>query len=618
MSNSNNLNLKNAPKNKFGFFFFTAMMIILVVYLLFGKTTGNYLDITYSSFITAVEQNQVSEVVVVDQREIRGMIRLGNGDLSYFKTIIPYDDTALMPLLSEKNIPVSGAVSSPGFLNILVSILPWLLTFLFIFFIFRQNAMQNSRGMQFGKSKARIYDNTKKKLTFADVAGQEEAKTELAEIVDFLKSPQKFFTMGAKIPRGVLLVGSPGTGKTLLARAVAGEAGVSFLHISGSDFVEMFVGVGASRVRDLFEQGRKIAPCIIFIDELDAVGRARGAGLGGGHDEREQTLNQMLVEMDGFESKEGVIVLAATNRPDVLDPALLRPGRFDRQVHVSLPDIKEREAILKVHAKKIKISKEVDLSKYARATSGMSGADLANMINEAALYAARKAVSEVSDIEFEEARDKILMGLARKSMVLPEKERVMTAYHEAGHALPYYFVKNSHPLHKVTIIPRGRALGLTMGIPKEDSYAHTKSWIMDQLIILFGGWAAEMVVYGETTTGTQNDIQRATELAHKMVCEWGMSDEIGPVSYGQDEEPIFMGKEIARHKGYSEYTAHQIDSAVKNILEKAKNSAIDILTKQRDMLEKLSNALVEHETLTDSDIRTLLNLQEAAIESTAI
>jgi cell division protease FtsH len=618
MSNSNNLNLKNAPKNKFGFFFFTAMMIILVVYLLFGKTTGNYLDITYSSFISAVEQNQVSEVVVVDQREIRGMIRLGNGDLSYFKTIIPYDDTALMPLLSEKNIPVSGAVSSPGFLNILVSILPWLLTFLFILFIFRQNAMQNSRGMQFGKSKARIYDNTKKKLTFADVAGQEEAKTELAEIVDFLKSPQKFFTMGAKIPRGVLLVGSPGTGKTLLARAVAGEAGVSFLHISGSDFVEMFVGVGASRVRDLFEQGRKIAPCIIFIDELVAVGRARGAGLGGGHDEREQTLNQMLVEMDGFESKEGVIVLAATNRPDVLDPALLRPGRFDRQVHVSLPDIKEREAILKVHAKKIKISKEVDLSKYARATSGMSGADLANMINEAALYAARKAVSEVSDIEFEEARDKILMGLARKSMVLPEKERVMTAYHEAGHALPYYFVKNSHPLHKVTIIPRGRALGLTMGIPKEDSYAHTKSWIMDQLIILFGGWAAEMVVYGETTTGTQNDIQRATELAHKMVCEWGMSDEIGPVSYGQDEEPIFMGKEIARHKGYSEYTAHQIDSAVKNILEKAKNSAIDILTKQRDMLEKLSNALVEHETLTDSDIRTLLNLQEAAIESTAI
>ncbi len=606
--------LKNAPNNKFGFFFFSVMLIMLVMYLIFGHSTGNYTDITYTSFMSAVEQNQVREVVVIDQREIKGMLRLENGDFSYFKTVIPYDDTTLMPLLAEKQILVSGAVSSPGFLSIVVSILPWLLTFLFILFIFRQNAAQNSRGMQFGKSKARIYDSSKKKLTFADVAGQEEAKTELAEIVEFLKNSQKFFTMGAKIPRGVLLVGSPGTGKTLLARAVAGEANVSFLHISGSDFVEMFVGVGASRVRDLFEQGRKMAPCIIFIDELDAVGRARGAGLGGGHDEREQTLNQMLVEMDGFESKEGVIVLAATNRPDVLDPALLRPGRFDRQVHVSLPDIKEREAILKVHAKKIKISTDVDLSKYARATSGMSGADLANMINEAALYAARRSISEVTDNEFEEARDKILMGLARKSMVLPEKERIMTAYHEAGHALPYYFLKNSHPLHKVTIIPRGRALGLTIGIPKEDSYAHTKSWIMDQLVILFGGWAAEMVVYGETTTGTQNDIQRATELAHKMVCEWGMSEEIGPVSYGQDEEPIFMGKEIARHKGYSEYTAHQIDTAVRNILEKAKNTAIDILTKQKEMLEKLTKALVEHETLTDSDIRILLNFTEAASE----
>lgn len=615
MNNStNNLNPKNTSKNKFGFFFFSAMLIILVGYLVLGQNSGKYVDITYTSFLTAVEQNQVTEVVVIDQKEIRGLIRLSGGDLSYFKTIIPYNDDSLMSLLSDNNIPVSGAVSSPGFLNVVVSILPWLLTFIFIMFIFRQNALQNSRGMQFGKSRARLYDSSKKKLTFADVAGQDEAKTELAEIVDFLKNPQKFFTMGAKIPRGVLLVGSPGTGKTLLARAVAGEANVSFLHISGSDFVEMFVGVGASRVRDLFEQGRKMAPCIIFIDELDAVGRARGAGLGGGHDEREQTLNQMLVEMDGFESKEGVIILAATNRPDVLDPALLRPGRFDRQVHVSLPDIKEREAILKVHAKKIKISSVVDLSRYARATSGMSGADLANMINEAALYAARKAVPEVTDVEFEEARDKILMGLARKSMVIPEKERIMTAYHEAGHALPYYFLKNSHPLHKVTIIPRGRALGLTIGIPKEDSYAHTKSWIIDQLVILFGGWAAEMVVYGETTTGTQSDIQRATELAHKMVCEWGMSDEVGPVAYGQDEEPIFMGKEIARHKGYSEYTAHQIDSAVKNILEKAKNTAIDILTKQKDMLEILTKALVEHETLTDSDIRRLLELPDASSE----
>ncbi len=612
------LNSKKDPKKNAGFIFFSIMFLLLVLYLLFSNGSRNYVDITYTSFMSAVEQNQVREVIVVDQSEIRGVINLSNGDVSFFKTVIPYDDSSLMPLLAQNKIPVSGAVSSPGLLSIVVSILPWLLTFLFILFIFRQNAMQNSRGMQFGKSKARIYDNTKKKLTFADVAGQEEAKTELAEIVEFLKNQQKFFNMGAKIPRGILLVGSPGTGKTLLARAVAGEAGVSFLHISGSDFVEMFVGVGASRVRDLFEQGRKMAPCIIFIDELDAVGRARGAGLGGGHDEREQTLNQMLVEMDGFESKEGVIVLAATNRPDVLDPALLRPGRFDRQVYVSLPDIKEREAILKVHAKNIKISKDVDLSKYARATSGMSGADLANMINEAALFAARKTMIEVTDCEFEEARDKILMGLARKSMVLPEKERIITAYHEAGHALPYYYVKNSHPLHKVTIIPRGRALGLTMGIPKEDSYAHTKSWIMDQLIILFGGWAAEMVVYGETTTGTQNDIQRATELAHKMVCEWGMSEEIGPISYGQDEKPIFMGKEIARHKDYSEHTAHQIDTAVKGILEKAKNSAIEILTSQREGLEKLAKALIDHETLNDSDIRILLCLPETAVETSSM
>lgn len=612
------LNSKKDPKKNAGFIFFSIMFLLLVLYLLFSNGSRNYVDITYTSFMSAVEQNQVREVIVVDQSEIRGVINLSNGDVSFFKTVIPYDDSSLMPLLAQNKIPVSGAVSSPGLLSIVVSILPWLLTFLFILFIFRQNAMQNSRGMQFGKSKARIYDNTKKKLTFADVAGQEEAKTELAEIVEFLKNQQKFFNMGAKIPRGILLVGSPGTGKTLLARAVAGEAGVSFLHISGSDFVEMFVGVGASRVRDLFEQGRKMAPCIIFIDELDAVGRARGAGLGGGHDEREQTLNQMLVEMDGFESKEGVIVLAATNRPDVLDPALLRPGRFDRQVYVSLPDIKEREAILKVHAKNIKISKDVDLSKYARATSGMSGADLANMINEAALFAARKTMIEVTDCEFEEARDKILMGLARKSMVLPEKERIITAYHEAGHALPYYYVKNSHPLHKVTIIPRGRALGLTMGIPKEDSYAHTKSWIMDQLIILFGGWAAEMVVYGETTTGTQNDIQKATELAHKMVCEWGMSEEIGPISYGQDEKPIFMGKEIARHKDYSEHTAHQIDTAVKGILEKAKNSAIEILTSQREGLEKLAKALIDHETLNDSDIRILLCLPETAVETSSM
>lgn len=591
---------------RFGLSFFFIMAIFFVFYLLWGGEERNIPKISYSDFLSAVVNHEVTQVQIVDQRDVQGVLQSSNGQLSYFKTVIPYEDTQLMDLLAEHKVTVSGSVSSPGIFGIISSLLPWIITFFFIMMIFKQNSAQNNKGMQFGKSRARVYDKNGKKITFKDVAGQEEAKRELAEIVDFLKNPKKYQEMGAKIPTGVLLVGSPGTGKTLLARAVAGEADVSFLHISGSDFVEMFVGVGASRVRDLFEQGRKMAPAIIFIDEIDAVGRARGAGFGGGHDEREQTLNQMLVEMDGFDSKDEVIVLAATNRPDVLDPALLRPGRFDRQVTVPLPDIKEREAILAVHAQKIPMAEDVSLNRVARSTPGMSGADLANIVNEAALFAARNSNSKVGMEEFEEARDKILMGVARESMVMPEKEKKMTACHEAGHALPYYYLENASPLHKVTIIPRGRALGLTVGLPKEDSYSHTGNWLKDQLVIMFGGYAAESLVYNDTTTGTQNDIQRATDIAHRMVCEWGMTEEVGVVCYGQEEEPIFMGKEIERRKGYSEYTAQQIDVAVKKLVTEARERAKSILAEHKDQLLKITEALVEKETLSDAEIRELL------------
>ena len=608
--------------NRAGLIVLFLLGAFFIVMVMMNKETNVYPVISYSDFLTAVGQNQVSDVQIQDQKIILGTMRSANisdGAQSRFQTVIPYNDTSLMSFLEQNGVQVSGKATKPNVLSEVMNFLPLFIMLIFLFVFMRQMSMQNSRGMQFGRSRARLFDTNKKKVTFADVAGQEEAKKELSEIVDFLKNPKKYREIGAKIPGGVLLVGSPGTGKTLLARAVAGEANVSFLHISGSDFVEMFVGVGASRVRDLFEQGRKRAPAIIFIDELDAVGRARGAGFGGGHDEREQTLNQMLVEMDGFDGKEGVIVLAATNRPDVLDPALLRPGRFDRQVHVSLPDIKEREAILIVHAKKIKLDDDVDFKHFARATSGMSGADLSNMINEGALFAARKNKEKVSFTELEQARDKILMGVARESMVMPEKERVMTACHEAGHALPYYYLKNASPLHKVTIIPRGRALGLTVGLPKEDSYSHTKSWLQDQLVILFGGYAAESIVYGDTTTGTKNDIERATDIARRMVCEWGMSEDVGAVSYGREDEPIFMGKEIERHKGYSEESAQKIDRAVEKLLNEARKRTVKILTEHRDQLDKLTQALVEKETLDDKEVRELLGFKpsEALAENEA-
>ncbi|MDR1862321.1 MAG: ATP-dependent zinc metalloprotease FtsH [Treponema sp.] len=581
------------------------MVVLFIAYFFRGSENNSKQEIPYSEFMQALERNEISDVTIHEDNTIEGF-RTINGGARYFKTFIPYEDPGLLAILRNKNVSVSGAVAKISPVRVILEILPWLIGFGFIWFMFRNMQGAGNKAFQFGKSRAKRYQDEGKKITFADVAGQKDAKYELQEVVAFLKEPQKFTKIGAKIPKGVLLVGMPGTGKTLMARAVAGEAGVEYFHMSGSDFVEMFVGVGASRVRDLFDQGRKHTPCIIFIDELDAVGRTRGAGYGGGHDEREQTLNQLLVEMDGFDSKDGVIILAATNRPDVLDPALLRPGRFDRQVIVAMPDIKEREDILKIHAAKIPLASNTDLSRIARATPGMSGADIANLVNEAALSAARTDKTQVAMSDFEEARDKILMGVARKTLVVSDKERRMTAVHEAGHALLHYYLKNADPLHKVTIVPHGRALGMAMSLPEEDSYSRTRGWIEDHIAICYGGWAAEKIFYGETTTGTKQDLEQATGMARRMVCEWGMAEELGPVTYGQEDEPIFLGKEIARHKDYSEDTARCIDKAVKEILDEARGRVDKILRTHKGELEKLSDVLLNKETLVDAEIRSLL------------
>jgi cell division protease FtsH len=526
--------------------------------------------------------------------------------MNFFKTTIPYEDPNLIEKLLAKGVRVSGGPKSVSPFRVFIEFLPWILGFLFIWFMFRQVQGSGNRAFNFGKSRAKQYLDTGKRITFNDVAGQEEAKYELQEVVEFLKSPQKFSKLGAKIPKGVLLVGMPGTGKTLMAKAIAGEAGVSFFHMSGSDFVEMFVGVGASRVRDLFEQGRKHAPCILFIDELDAVGRVRGAGYGGGHDEREQTLNQMLVEMDGFDTKDGVIMVAATNRPDVLDPALLRPGRFDRQVVIDMPDTREREKILRLHCRNIPLDGDVDLNRLGRATPGTSGADLANLVNEAALYAARRNRQKVSMEDFEDARDKAMMGVARKSKVIPPKVRKMTAFHEAGHALLHYYLKNADPLHKVTIVPHGQALGVAFSLPETDAYSRSEGWLKDRIVISMGGYAAEEIIFQENTTGAQNDIEQATEIARRMVCEWGMSKSLGPIAYGQKEEPIFLGKEIARHKDYSEETAQHIDEEVHNIVESGLKQAMELLREHKEHLDLLAATLLEKETLDDNQIRELL------------
>jgi cell division protease FtsH len=584
-------------------------LVILIAFFIFffvmSDRSGSQ-QLAYSVFLNYLEQGLIESVKIVDQYEIQGSLRTQGGDVAFFKSTIPYPDPNLMQKMIDKGVKVTGGPKGVSPLRIIVESLPWILGFVFIWFMFRQVQGSGNRAFNFGKSRAKQYLDSGKRMTFNDVAGQEEAKYELQEVVEFLKNPQKFARLGAKIPKGVLLVGMPGTGKTLMAKAIAGEANVAFFHMSGSDFVEMFVGVGASRVRDLFEQGRKHAPCILFIDELDAVGRVRGAGYGGGHDEREQTLNQMLVEMDGFDTKDGVIIVAATNRPDVLDPALLRPGRFDRQVVVDMPDTKERQKILMIHARNIPLAGDVDLSRLGRATPGSSGADLANLVNEAALLGARRGKQKVDMQDFEDARDKVMMGIARRSKVIPPKVREMTAYHEAGHALLHYYLKNADPLHKVTIVPHGQALGVAFSLPETDSYSRSEGWLRDRVTIIMGGYAAEEIIFGENTTGAQNDIEQATDIARKMICEWGMSDALGPIAYGQKEEPIFLGKEIARHKDYSEETARAIDQEVRSIVEGALGQAKSLLTENKDRLMLLAKTLLEKETLDDAQVRELL------------
>ncbi|MDC7124227.1 MAG: ATP-dependent zinc metalloprotease FtsH [Spirochaetales bacterium] len=593
--------------NKFALFFLIIIIVMFfVLFLINDRSSTN--KIPYSTFISYLDNGQVSAVKIYDNKSIQGTMTGAAGQKVLFETDIPYMDDLLMQKLNAKNVIIEGGEKSSTAALVLIQIVPWLIGIIFLWFMLRQMQGGGNKAFSFGKSKAKKYNKESQTITFNDVAGQEEAKYELQEVVDFLKNPDKFRKLGARVPKGVLLVGMPGTGKTLLAKAAAGEAGVNFFHMSGSDFVEMFVGVGASRVRDLFEQGRKNAPCILFIDELDAVGRTRGAGYGGGHDEREQTLNQMLVEMDGFETKDGVMILAATNRPDVLDPALLRPGRFDRQVVVDMPDNKERKAILAIHAEKINIDDTVDLDKIARSTPGTSGADLANLVNEAALFAGRHGREIVTAIDFEEARDKILLGVARKSRVISPEEKKATAYHEAGHALLHYHLKNADPLHKVTVIPHGQALGLALSLPEKDSYSKGKSWLLDRIKIAMGGYVAEKIIYGETTTGTKNDIEQATSIARSMVTEWGMSEKLGFVSFGKEDEPLFIGKEIAQHKDYSEETAKMIDEEVCEILKKCLQETEDILLKNKDQLEKLTEALVAEETLDDMRIRDLLDL----------
>ena len=578
-------------------------LTMILLFQMFNKPQRPSDAISYSEFWSSVESGAINKVSIQGE-EITGVGEDGRP----FKTVAP-SDTELLPMLrkSDVNISVNKPEATPWYLTLFVSWFPMLLLIGVWIFFMRQMQMGGKGGaLSFGKTRAKLQGEGEVKVTFKDVAGIDEAKEELEEIIDFLRDPQKFTRLGGRIPKGVLLAGPPGTGKTLLARAIAGEAGVPFFTISGSDFVEMFVGVGASRVRDLFTQGKKNAPCIIFIDEIDAVGRHRGAGLGGGHDEREQTLNQLLVEMDGFEGNDGVIIIAATNRPDVLDPALLRPGRFDRQVVVPVPDIKGREMILEIYGKKTKLAADVDMAVIARGTPGFSGADLENLVNEAALLAARENKDEVDASLLERAKDKVMMGAERRSMIISDKEKEITAYHEAGHALVARLLPGADPIHKVTIIPRGRALGLTMQLPVDEKYTHARGYLLDRIAILFGGRVAEQLVFNEITTGAGNDIERASELARKMVCEWGMSDELGPLAYGKKEEHIFLGREIAQHRDYSEQTAQRIDAAVKQIIVEANDKVTRLLEENRDILKAIAAELLERETIVLEDIDTII------------
>ncbi|MCZ6873030.1 MAG: ATP-dependent zinc metalloprotease FtsH [bacterium] len=577
-------------------------LVLVFMWSYFSKTGPAAQEILYSEFLEQVEQGHIQAVRIRGEK-VTGEYIGGKGAEGRFKTYTP-EDGDLIRLLRENRvrIKVEPPEKNSYIMQFLLSWAPvMLLIGLWIFFM-RQMQSGGGKALSFGKSRARLLTDQKKKATFADVAGIDEAKAELEEIIDFLKDPQRFQKLGGKLPKGVLLIGPPGTGKTLLARAIAGEASVPFFSISGSDFVEMFVGVGASRVRDLFEQGKKQAPCLIFIDEIDAVGRHRGAGLGGGHDEREQTLNQLLVEMDGFESNEGVILIAATNRPDVLDPALLRPGRFDRQVIVSRPDVRGREGILTVHAQNIPLGSDVDLAILARGTPGFSGADLANLLNEAALLAARQYKSQVDMQDFEHAKDKVMMGVERRSMVISDEEKRVTAYHEAGHTLVAKLLPGTDPIHKVTIIPRGMALGLTLQLPKEEKHAYPREYLVNNLAIYMGGRAAEELIFKDPTTGAGNDIERATELARKMVCEWGMSERMGPLSFGKKEEQIFLGREITQHKDYSEVTAIAIDEEVKMMVFHGHETARSVLSVNIHILHALAQALIEREELNAEEI----------------
>ena len=560
-------------------------------------------ELTFSDFMDKVKTQKVAQVTIAGD-EVTGTLKEDDG--KGFRLIVPLHYEGLYAELIGNNVVVKiKSVSESPWASVVLSFAPILLMIGFWIFIMRQMQSGGNKALSFGKSKAKLSSSAQKKVTFKDVAGVDEAKDELQEIIDFLREPPKFQKLGGRIPKGVLLMGPPGTGKTLMARAVAGEANVPFFSISGSDFVEMFVGVGASRVRDLFEQGKKNAPCIVFIDEIDAVGRHRGAGLGGGHDEREQTLNQLLVEMDGFESNEGVILVAATNRPDVLDPALLRPGRFDRRIVVNRPDVKGREGILSVHTKKIPLSEDVDVAILARGTSGFSGADLANLVNEAALNAARYNQKAVRMLDFEFAKDKVLMGAERRSMIISEGEKRVTAIHEAGHALLTVMLPHADPIHKVTIIPRGMALGLTQQLPLDEKHNYSREYLEDQIAILLGGRIAEEVTIGSITTGAGNDLERATDLARRMVCEWGMSNAMGPLTFGKKEEQIFLGREIAQHQDYSEDTALRIDSEVKRFVTSNYERAQAILTEHKQRLVEMAEALLTRETLDAEQVKRI-------------
>ncbi|KMP12489.1 cell division protein FtsH [Candidatus Nitromaritima sp. SCGC AAA799-A02] len=582
-------------------------MILIALFNIFNKPLVNQSEIIFSEFMNQVETGQITEVVIQGD-SISGKYVDGRS----FQTMTPPKDPDLIRILREKGvrIVVVPPEQTSWYMNILISWFPMILLLGIWIFFMRQMQSGGGKALSFGKSKARLMGESKNKITFKDVAGVDEAKEELHEIIEFLKEPQKFSKLGGKIPKGVLLVGPPGTGKTLLAKAIAGEANVPFFSISGSDFVEMFVGVGASRVRDLFEQGKKNSPCIIFIDEIDAVGRHRGAGLGGGHDEREQTLNQLLVEMDGFENNEGVILIAATNRPDVLDPALLRPGRFDRQVVVSRPDVRGREGILKVHTSTVPLMEDVKLKTIARGTPGFTGADLANLVNEAALLAARDDKKCVDMDDFENAKDKVLMGVERRSMVISEREKRTTAYHEAGHALVAYKIPGTDPIHKVTIIPRGRALGVTQQLPLDEQHTYPKNYLYNNLAIFMGGRVAEEICLGQMTTGAGNDIERATEMARKMVCEWGMSEKMGPLTYGTKEEQVFLGKDFSQQKNFSDQTAKLIDQEVKALVMGGYNKAYELITEYREALDRLATALLDRETLNADEIKAIIEGKE--------